>query len=352
MSDNTVIDTSPSDIATGGEGGMSEDAAMGAAYQRMVAEGIEMDGPENQASLEGEEGAEREGPEPEKAEPVAEEQPAPAHLPSAIKEAWGDIPANARDAIATLTRENDRKFAEMGRQMAEIRPVTEKLNYAIESFPEFRGLTPAQLADGAVQLAAIQAKLESGTPESRAQTVLEIAQTYGVLPQLQATITGQPVSLSDQQAMRMQQELAALKAQSQNGALTQEQIEEKISLAMAQRDSERLVEQFAAANPLYADVEEILPQFIEIAAERQPGLQGDALLQAGYEMAINALPEARAKRDALEAKTATAAATDSKRTEQAKRAASINVKSTSAGKPAPLSEEDQMRAVWRKQVAS
>ncbi len=68
-------------------------------------------------------------------------------------------------------------------------------------------------------------------------------------------------------------------------------------------------------------------------------------------MAVNAIPEVRAKVQATE-KIEVANQPDSKRSEAARKAASINVKSKGSGKQSYSTDEEAMAAIYDKHFAA
>lgn len=279
---------------------------------------------------------------------------APAHLPQALKAEWDKMPEVARSEIAKLTTEWDRKFGEIGKQYGAAKPIADKIMGAATQFPEFRGFSPEQIADGAVKLAAVQAAMERG-PESAVSTIIEVAKTYNVLPQLAKLFQGQGQQQGNdnqQQVVQLQQQIANLQAQIARSA-NPETIRETVSMTMAERETETLVKSFAAneGKDYWADVEAEMPGYIRIVMGRGDGKSPKEIISEAYDMAINANPDVRAKVRASEAK-ATAANPDPKRTEAAKRAASINVPSNASGKERMPTEDELLAAAYDRRMAS
>ena len=120
------------------------------------------------------------------AAPVAGETAAPAHMPGAIKSHWANIPEEARAALVAQQTEWDRKFGEIGKQYGAVKPIADKLSEAAK-YPDFAGMTPDQIAQGALELAAVQVNLG----KNPVGTIMEIAKHYNVLPQLAQAFQGQ-----------------------------------------------------------------------------------------------------------------------------------------------------------------
>jgi hypothetical protein len=277
---------------------------------------------------------------------------APAHLTQALKAQWDKMPEEARAEVARLTTEWDRKFGEQGKQLGQVKPIADKLTAAVQQFPEFKGMTPDQLAEGALQLAAVQSALH----KNPLQTIVEIAQHYGVLPHLAAALQGTDVKPGDSAdsgriIAGLERKIANLEADLKKVG-SPDTVRSEISRTMLEKDTETLVKDFAKGKDFYGDVEARLPDFISIVlANGGQGRPPADVLSDAYDMAINAIPEVRAKVRAAEAR-ATAAVPDPKRTEAARKAASINVKPSANGKDRALTDEEAMGAAYDRVMAS
>lgn len=245
-----------------------------------------------------------------------------AHMPQDIKDAWGDMPEAARDAVAKHQTDMDRKFSQQGRMLQAVQPIADRLNDAVGKYPQFLNMTPEQLADGAIRLAAVQQDLETDPVNA----VLRVAQQYGIIEHLRAALQGEQPPESANHSAQLHRELRDLKTTIENG---QGSIDDRISAAMSERDTASSVQQFAADQPHWADVEPHLPQFIVIARQQAPDASQIETLKAAYDMAIHAIPDVRAK---VEATGKAASRPDPERAVKAKKAASVNLKSTSTGK--------------------
>lgn len=356
---NETTETAAPEVTEAPKAAPSEDAELGAVWDKLQDQPRSEDGkfasrePVTEAVEDAEttEATERftEEAQEQSEETQAEEKPAtaaPAHLPQAIKAEWEKIPEAARESLASFTQEWDRKFGELGKQLDTVRPIADQLMQATQTFPEFRGMTPQQLAEGALQLAAVQTRLGNDP----VNTILDVANTYGVLPQLTEKLTGQQATPEQNELAGLRQEILGLK-QAVSPQVTTEAIQEQVSQAVQLRDAEAAIEAFARTKPYYADVEAQLPVFVEMVREQQPDSPIPDVLEAAYDMAVNAIPAVREKVKAAEAQ-ATATEIKPERAEAAKKAASINVKSTSNGKVRSLSEEEEMAAAYDRAMAN
>lgn len=274
--------------------------------------------------------------------------PAPAHLPGSIKAHWDKFPAEAQAAIAAHQSEVDRKFGEIGKQYGSVKPIADKLTEAVTKFPEFAGMNPDQIAQGALELAAVQVALR----KNPIGTILDIAKFHNVLPQLAQAFQGGEAGDQGQLVTGLQQKIANLEAQLSKVS-NPDTIRETVSKTLQERETETLVQQFAAADgkDYWADVEADMPLYIKHVLEKGLAEEPKAVLQKAYDMAINANPDVRAKVRAAEAK-ATVANPDPKKAAAVRNAVSINVKSSNSGKERSMTEEEAMASAYDRAMAS
>lgn len=349
-----------------GEPVISEDDALGAIFDKLTAEGVEVDdGPKEQLrgpdgkfvspNAERDEAAKGEGAgENAVSSTVTAAAPAPAHLPQAIKADWDKIPQTARNAIVAHQTEVDRKLGEMGGELGRMKPLREGLQSVIEKWPEyFQNATPEQVAKGAADLAVIQSRLERGDLNSKIQTYIEIGKTYGLLGPVSQILAGQQLPDNANEANTLRNEIAQLKQQlAQIG--DPNAIEEKINQAFSAKEKETqdaaFVNSLAAGKQFFAEVQDDLPFYITKAkSQLGEAATAQAVFDRAYDMAINADPILRAK---AAAPGKTAANVDPKRKEAAEKATAINVTSSSHGKDRALSEDDALARAYDRATAA
>jgi TolA-binding protein len=335
---------------------VTEDTAMGAVWDRAnVQNGSDRGEGGKFVSPAAAEGAQG-GSSPEKAEEgAADAQPspvvgvaAPAHLPQSIKQHWDKYGPEAQAAIATHTAEMDRKFGEIGKQYGAVKPIADKIMGAAQQYDAFKGMSPDQIAEGAISLAGVQAALLK-SPESAVSMLMDVAKSYNVLPQLARAFGQQGDS---QVVTALEQKISTLESKLEKSG-NPDTLRELISAVLAEKSTETTVIDFAKGKDHWAEVEANIPTFINVLLEdpASAGKSSQEILDAAYDMAINALPSVRAKVRASEAK-ATAAGPDPKRTEAAKKAASINVPSNGVGKERQLTEDEAYGAAYDRKMAS
>lgn len=350
--DAVVESVSPSDTSV-----VSDDDAYGAVYDKLVSQnGADraedgkfkstrdepVDGAEDQGSPGGEEGAvedaEAAGVPP--ATDATDAPAAPSHLPQDVKAAWDKMPVEARKAFADYTAQQDRKFGELGRAAQKAQAVEQVVNEFKEYFDGSKGKhDPAQAMRS---LFNIQRSMDTDP----VGTLYKIAQTYGIHDQLfqGSADSAREISALTQQIAQLQSHISKI---ADEGF-----IDTRVSQTLEARDVTKAIDEFAKANPYYAEVEDSLPAFIDVAKSRLGATAAPVeVLKAAYDMAVNAIPEVRAKVEAAKQNEA-ASQPDPKRSDAAKKAASINVKSKGTGKQSFSSEEEAMSAVWDKYNAA
>ena len=279
----------------------------------------------------------------------SEVPPAPAHLPKAIKESWAEIPEAARETISEKLTEYDKKAGELGEEIAKHKDIAS----VSEEFKEYFDGTKASYkpAEAMRYMFNIQRQMD----RDPLGTLYQIADTYGLREQL-----GVPAD-ANQETLQLRQQVASLQNQLEEQG-NPEKINSVVSQAIEEKEVQKAIDKFATENEFYADVEDKLPSFIEVARD----IHGDeapvaTVLQSAYEMAVQALPDVREKKEAAdkkakEAEKATddkkATAPDPKRAQNARKAASINVKSNASGKPRELTEVEALDQAYERAMAN
>jgi hypothetical protein len=254
---------------------------------------------------------------------------------------WSKLPEPERDRLGKWSQELHVKMSDMGRQVAqfrEIQPVVERMTQAFPNKFGPGGVPPVQglaaLVDAAYML-----------DRQPVQALMQLAQESGVLPQLAQALGAQ--GGGDANVAALQQTISQLRNELA-GYVSPDRIQQQIDHAMTVREIASSVERFKAEKPFYAEVEADLPAFIEIAWSKKPDASPAEIHQLAYDMAVNADPAVRAKAQAAAIK---AAPKPDPKAAAAKKAASINVTSTANG-AAPMSEEDEMRAAYRRAMTA
>lgn len=319
---NAAVDETPA----------TEADALGAIYDKLTAESPI------------EETEQTPAPEPEPKQEVAAleavDEP-PTDIPAALRQHWGAIPKEARDAAVSWQREAGRKLAEQGRLVNGVKPVVDVLNRAVREIPSMAKMKPEDVArdvfEGAKMVAAIRA--------NPVPNIINLAQQHGALDALKAHFAGQPAGPQAKENMALVQEVRALKQQLAQVA-DPNRTTQAVSQILAQRETQNFVTSFASEKQEnWAMVEPFIPNMIPLAKQRL-GANASAqdVLAEAYEMAVHAHPDLRAK---MMTAAQAPVASDPQRLAAQRAAKSVNVTSQ-PGKPAPVSEKAAMAAVWDK----
>jgi hypothetical protein len=282
-------------------------------------------------SLEGETGEEPSGSTP----PV----PLPANrLLSNLDPEWNTLPPEVQQKLTERSNELHAKLSEQGAMVSKFKP----LNDAAAEFAEYfngnlKGADgqPISPADGVRYLANIQRAMDKAPLD----TILSIADTYGLREKLAEKFGGQVTQVPADQKILLDR-IAGLEqrlASAANPALIERVLDE--------REIQTEVSRFASSKPHYAAVESDLPFYIGKAkTQLGPEAKHTAILDRAYELAVQADPALRAQTEAA----TTAASKDAAKAEAAKRANGVNVTSTSSGKAKAPSLDDELSAIWDK----
>lgn len=283
---------------------------------------------------------------------ASQSEPAPVETPAADavaipmpanwfgkEAAWQKIPPEVRAEIAEHQNGIHAKMTDQGRQISAFRPVQEVIEQHRDLLERHRTsdgqpVTPQMAVNF---LFNAQRKLEADP----AGALIEIADTFGARNALIAALVsaGGAVPQGRQPQASHPPQQAGL-----SPADVARVVEEKLSEASMQSELSRL----ASAKPLYAEIdqEDMVHAIHKARARLGETAAYEAVFDLAYDMAVNADPDLRTK--AAAAKTPAAPPSDPKKTADAKRANAVNVTSTSSGSAAPLSEDEELRAVYRK----
>jgi hypothetical protein len=306
----------------------SED--LSAAYDRITA-GKPVEEEAQEADQEAE-------PEPETVAEIVD--PAPTDLPLAVKDAWKDIPASARDAVAKSHRDMSQKLAEQGRLVQGISPIRDAMVEAAKLAPHLTAMTSAQVAGEVVKLVGIGQELAAKPVE----TLARLAKIHGIEGDLAQFLGGQAVSPAAQSEVALRNEITTLKQQLQR-VTDPEYFREQVFAVNSQERVLGDVQSFAGSAEHWADVEPHLPKIIPMVKEQLgPDASAQDVLAKAYNIALSIyLPDAKATPQAAEEAPLVA---DPKKADAAIRAKSVNVTGRPSGATRELSERERMSATY------
>ena len=271
-----------------------------------------------------------EAPEPA-AQPTIE---APISMPSALKEEWAKVPPAAQEWIAKRETESHRQITHLGQQLKAYEPLGKLVESNRDVFQNSRRNVAPEAAIS--QLLEAQRQLDRDPVAS----IAHIAKVYGVDLSMFAGQDGQQGNQSPQVAslLSQNQHLEAKISQLEQLVMTREQRE-------AQAMETRLlstVESFLKENPMDDELQAEVTHHIQVLNYSNPELSEVDKLKTAYERAKWSNPKFREQIIAKDnaAKAAKQAETAQKKAAEAKRAASINVKSAPGNAKVTKTEDE------------
>lgn len=269
-------------------------------------------------------------PETETPEPATPAIEPPVSWSREMREKWTGLPPEAQQYIAQRESEAHSQISRLGQQVKAFEPVAKTLEQYRPTF-ERNGMDYARGIDA---LLAAQAMLDVNPRAA----ILEIAKTYGV--DLGAEPT-QSEAGTTRETLAMQAKIAELErqiAETRTDVVSTKQREAEQRQAALQSE----VEAFAKANPYFNEVEADIAELIPVIRAREPGLSERQILEHAYQKAIRindaTFAKIEADRRAKEAEAAKLKAAE------AKKVSSLNVKSTTAARPAARTLDDDLSA--------
>ena len=251
---------------------------------------------------------------------------APASLSPTMQQQWGATPREMQQWIAEREAQAQQKISEQGRELSELhrgaQASTPHMQY-VERIAQQTGLTP----DDTLQRWAAADEFLSRDP---AGAIQYLAAAAGIdLGQF----AGDP---EQQQAREMQaQQMDQMRAERAQWQQQQQQQQRHLTAA---------INRFANSKPYWAQIEPVVIQQIAAMAAVDPGfVQGDPMgaLQEAEKIAL--------KVSGIEDKLPARQAEARKKADEAKRLASLNVRSSSSSPRTDFSSmEEEMRATYER----
>lgn len=237
---------------------------------------------------------------------------------------WAKLPPELRTWVAEHENRTQKTMTEQGRTIAAMKPVQDVLKQYEQAY------AGRAKAHEAVQfLFDAHSKLEN--PGTRIQALLGLADSYGARGELAKSLGIQNSQPADTQALLQKiDSLQRIISETNNPDRLMQSVDQRLNQRTAEQEAQKTFDDFSKSNPLIKEVPEtVLLDFIELAKKQLPDTSTPSdVLGRAYDMAIYSDPALRAKVAAPKP----APATDAKKAEEAKRAASVNVTSTSTGK--------------------
>lgn len=300
---------------------------LGALYDKLTSEETVDETPEAETP---------EAPEPVEAVEEPQTETPPSFLPREVRDSWGEMKPEAREALVESQQEMMRKLSEQGRLMSGIKPVQDSLVRAIREIPHLADMKPQDVADQVFELA----KVSQQFAQDPVKALMGYIDKHNVREQMAQTLAGQPVQNGDT-INRLNQHIAKLEqkiSQFENPEYLQGQFQQFHTMTTL----EDRIQNFAGSAEHWGAVEDHLPLFIQIEQSMHPDGSPADILKGAYEAAVSRLvPEASKAPE-----TAQAVQSDPEKAKAALRAKSVNVRSQPTGKARTLSERDELAAVY------
>lgn len=325
---------------------MSEDDVLGAAFDKLqeADETPEAEVDEAPEPEQAEEEPEAEEPDDE-GEERSEDDEIPSDLPKEVREVWADLTPKAREAVVASQRSLSNKLREQGNLVRGIEPIRDVLVEAAKQMPALADMKPQEVAREVMELARVSNEFS----QKPVETLMGWIRKHGLEQQIGQALQGQPVDNSTSELKntitkleRKIQELSDPEARS-----------EWVSDAITQRDTIRDVNEFARSKDDWAEVEPVLPAFVQAVQARNHSMGKNQtpveVLEAAYALAKGQVPEAGIPQATP---SQDVAQVDPQRTEAAKKAKSVKVTSRSSGKARTLSEDELLSQTFDRLQAS
>jgi hypothetical protein len=258
----------------------------------------------------------------------------PQSMPAELRDKWGTVPPEVAKWVSTREAESHKRITELG----EAAKTGEQIRSVIGRYQQsFRGVPVEQ---GLEKLLAANAYLE----QDPAEGIKWLANAYGVdLSGLGQQAQGQESG----EVRALNAKIAQLERQisdTSNRVMSREQREEQAR----QQTIEKLAEDFAKdKQDHWADIEQDVIDQLVAVAQREPDLPPEKRLEKAYKNALKVNDAVASKLNEAQRKVeAQKAEADKKRkADEAKKHASLNVKSANAATPKQAKWEDTMREV-------
>ena len=309
-----------------------------------VAETDEPDSDEATEKSEGEATDADDGEEAEEddsADPYAEP---PTDMPKVMRDAWKFIPKDARAAIVERERKQGRQLAEQGRLVQGIKPIQDVLGQTVKDLPSLANMRPEDVAKEVMQLA----KISNDFATKPVETMVSLIKQHRLEEPLRKLFAGQQPDQGSLANNQLQQEVQKLQRQLQQVSdpeYLRGQMEQFTTTASVQSS----VEQFSQNAEHWNLVEEHMPNAIQYIKATSPDASPQDVLQEAYDLAVGKfVPNAnKATQDSPANKTARLAA-DPEKTQAARKAKSVNIKSTATGNTRKLTEAEELARAYDK----
>lgn len=266
----------------------------------------------------------------------------PTDFPKAVRENWGKIPDEARQALVESQRELNRKLTEQGRQMTGIAPIRDALVEIARDTPEMLNMRPEEVAQ---EFKKFRDTVIKPLNEKPLETVMQVIKERGLEEPLKQVLNGQQPGQESMRENILLKEIGQLKQQVKQLS-DPNYIQGHVEQFTTQSNLASEVANFSQNAEHWADVESHMPAAIQFVKSAEPDLPPKDTLERAYNLAVSQyVPEAKATRKAGEQP---APQVDPKKTEAAIKAKSVNVKGKASDKSRKLTEDELLARAYDK----
>lgn len=296
-----------------------------------------------QAEATGETNTEDQTPE---AKPVEQAKPAidpPASWSREVREKWASLPPDVQEYVARRESEAHSQITRLGQTAKAAEPLLSVIEQNRELFAK-RNVQPEQ---GISALLNAQRKLD----ENPVAAIGWLAQQYGVDLSMFANPDAN-ASQQDPVVLGLQHELANLRRElAETKGTVQSRLEAEQQAQLTQY--QQTVESFLNGKELTEADEQELVVLVNAEKQLNPGKPAEKLLEDAYETFMARTPERRSKliEKQLADQRAREAEAAQKKATEAKKVASLNVKSTPAGMSSAKTMDDTLQELARRLYA-
>lgn len=267
--------------------------------------------------------------EPEPAAPAIEP---PVSWSREMRDKWSSLPPEAQEYIARRESEAHGQISRLGQQVRALEPVAKTLEQYKGTF-ERNGMS---YADGLNALLAAQAMLDVNPRAA----ILEIARSYGV-------DLGAEANTNDANPTRETLALQAKIVEQERQIAELRNAVQPLKQRFEESDNQAIQNEIAdwsKDKPYFNELRSEMAAYASVVEQQNPGISTRKLLEKSYDLALRANDAIWQK---IEGERRAKAAAEAKaKADQAKKVASLNVKSNTQARPAARTIDDDLASTW------
>lgn len=260
--------------------------------------------------------------------------PVPQSWSADAKAKWASLPPDLKTYLSKRDQEVHEHISQQGRQIASLEPLQRAAELGKQTFEKYG----VPVEEGISQLLQANEYLERDAPSA----IRDLAKAYGV--DLRALTGNQPGNVP-QPVQQLHDRIAQLERQlneTSNRVTTREKAEYDRQTATV----ESQIAEFAKDKDDFEALQDEILDHIVILKQKNPDAPHSEIIAKAYDKARWANPDSRAK--ALEAEEAKRLKAAKERSNDAKRVAPLNVRTSTANSRSPKSLDDDLEAIAKR----